>query len=245
MTSTQAASFSRYVAYGAVAALVATTGYCVYFDHKRRNDPVFRKRLDIAERRVEKAKRLDAQRAKDTNRAALRRAVSLIDMDELKANMLSEESMERFFLDQLTLAETLISRGEEYYVPAVLAFYKAFISFPRPQELLTVYRQIQPTEVYEMFMEVIATQLGGAGAASRSAQPRGNAILEEIDQSDPPPPSAPQVNGQTSSQTSSPKSGGSGTSYVQVERPQGSSPAADTARPQPSAESSDPPESAI
>ena len=79
---------------GVVAGVTAAVGYCVYFDQKRRSDPLFRQKL-----RERRAKR----------KSAASRAAGMPDPSD-------PEAMQRYFMIQLQRGEACLNerndRGE-------------------------------------------------------------------------------------------------------------------------------------
>ncbi|XP_074092010.1 TOMM20-like protein 1 [Macrotis lagotis] len=115
-------------ALGACGA-VAFLGYCVYFDHKRRGDPGFKRRL--RDRR-----RAEQQKAKDRRVQA--------------REHLKNEKLQEFFLQEVQMGELWLSRGE--HKMGVEHLSNAILACGQPHKLLQVFKQTLPPVVFDMLM---------------------------------------------------------------------------------------------
>ncbi|XP_060030895.1 TOMM20-like protein 1 isoform X2 [Erinaceus europaeus] len=116
------------VAGGAVAFLV----YCVYFDHRRRGDPAFKRRLR------------DKRRAQQQTPEG--RGTQLWDTA-------SCEKLQKLFLQELQLGQLCLSRGEHRMVAEHFSY--ALLVCGQPQELLKVFKRTLPPKVFEMLLHTI------------------------------------------------------------------------------------------
>jgi hypothetical protein len=91
------------------------------------------------------------------------------------------------------------------------------------QELLPIYKQTQPAEVFDLVMLCATKEMEAQQRSSASARTTGDAVLEEIDQGEKEAPQRPAT---ATSSASASSSQGNGTSFVQVERPAEPEPAA-------------------
>lgn len=135
-----------------IAAGVAGTlflGYCIYFDHKRRKDPDFKKKL--RERR--KAKKA-ASAASGGPRSTM-------------PNMADHEEVQRFFLQEIQMGEALISSGDIENGVEHLA--NAVIVCGQPAQLLQVLQQTLPSQVFTMLINRMR-QYGNQSADSDRAK---------------------------------------------------------------------------
>ena len=80
---------NKFIAGLGIAAFI---GYCIYFDHKRRNAPDFKQKL--------KAKRKKERSQNKTNNKT-----ELPDFS-------NQEAVQRFFLHEVQLGEELLSQGD-------------------------------------------------------------------------------------------------------------------------------------
>jgi import receptor subunit TOM20 len=97
-----------------IAATVGTvvTGliaYAVYFDHRRRTDPEFRKQLKKESRRLAKVQKEQAEAAGKEQRKAIREAVERVNAEGLPRD---SEEVERYFMEQVAEGETLCQDGQ-------------------------------------------------------------------------------------------------------------------------------------
>ncbi|GAA5886686.1 hypothetical protein JCM6882_005856 [Rhodosporidiobolus microsporus] len=172
---------------GAVAgvAALATVGYAAYFDYKRRNDPVFRKKLYREHKKLEKKVKQSEEVGKGQVQAALRRAIALVNAEKPPA---TAEEKEQFFMEQVALGEQLAARSPEFYVASAISFYKALKVYPAPQELLMIYQKTQPQPVFDLVMELISLEINDqaveAATRARAAQAAGTTkepLLQEVE----------------------------------------------------------------
>lgn len=132
---------------------VATLGYCVYFDFKRRNDPEFRRSLREHTKNAERKAKLEAKQAKEQVISILKTKLA----ESLIAEPLptSPAEKEQFFMTQVGHAEKLAAIvGKE--VDAAIHFYKALAIYPNPTAILDIYQKSVPAEVYELIMALSA-----------------------------------------------------------------------------------------
>uniref|UniRef100_A0A1A9ZBT9 Mitochondrial import receptor subunit TOM20 homolog n=1 Tax=Glossina pallidipes TaxID=7398 RepID=A0A1A9ZBT9_GLOPL len=114
-----------------IAAGVAGTlfiGYCIYFDKKRRSDPDYKRK--VRERRRK-------NRKTGTARSGL---PSLND----------HEAIERYFLQEIQMGETLIARGD--FESGVEHLANALVVCGQPARLLQVLQTTLPAQVFGMLI---------------------------------------------------------------------------------------------
>ncbi|KAG9242561.1 mitochondrial import receptor subunit tom-20 [Calycina marina] len=140
-----------------VAASVGTfaTGllaYAVYFDHKRRNDPNFRKQLKKESRKQLRAAKEEAEAESLRARGLARQKV-----DEAKEEGFPEESDEKeaYFMQEVQRGEEMSSDGS-MSLESALAFYKALKVYPTPGDLISIYDKTVPKPVLDILAEMIA-----------------------------------------------------------------------------------------
>lgn len=147
-------------------------GYCIYFDQKRHADPNFRKKL----REKRKQKRL--------SKVAGSKIPDLRD----------QESVQKFFLSEVQLGETLLSEGD--VDGAVEHLGSAIAVCGHPQQLLQILQQTLPPQVFHLLLQrlpMIGQNFHARHQASFGA-PVGSAGGSEsegpvIGVTGPPPPS--------------------------------------------------------
>lgn len=109
---------------------VGFLAYCVYFDHKRRSDPLYRDKVRARRERIKEAQKED-------------------DIELPSEN--DKESIEKFFLNQIESGEGLLQTGE--VEKAVKHFSYAVIFCPQPQNLLKYMREVLPAQAYTKLIE--------------------------------------------------------------------------------------------
>ncbi|KAG8746428.1 hypothetical protein FRC10_005139 [Ceratobasidium sp. 414] len=167
------------VAISAVSAAAALAGYIVYFDHKRRTDSEFRKKL-----RKEK-KRLTKTANPDDTTDAVSAGRSQDDLKKMLALINTEPSptlpgeREKYFLDQVGIGEQLLARGPAFEVPAALSFYRALRSYPSPVEIIMVFQNTLPPHIFAIVMELASLDVSSSEselAREPAPEPASNAI---------------------------------------------------------------------
>ncbi|KAI9821905.1 MAG: hypothetical protein M1827_002487 [Pycnora praestabilis] len=161
-----------------VAATVGTvvTGliaYAVYFDHKRRTDPGFRKALKRESRRQARADKEEAEAHGAKQKEAIKAAVDGAKEEGFPTDV---EEKEAYFMNEVAQGETLCQDGSDQ-VEAALCFYKALKVYPQPRDLISIYDKTVPKPVLDILAEMIATDPSisvgpfGAGPGSDSGAP--------------------------------------------------------------------------
>ncbi|XP_070577942.1 mitochondrial import receptor subunit TOM20 homolog [Ptychodera flava] len=126
-------------------------GYCIYFDRRRRSDPLFRQKL--------KEKRQKAKKQLKENESAKNKLPDFRDT----------EAVQKFFLEQVQLGEELLAQGD--FENGVEHLTNAVAVCGQPQQLLQVLQQTLPTQVFQMLLQRLPTvsQRVAASAASSGA----------------------------------------------------------------------------
>ncbi|KAJ3368851.1 hypothetical protein HDU91_000232 [Kappamyces sp. JEL0680] len=157
------------------ACAVALVGYGIYFDHQRRNNPEFRKRLGwclvvltVAQQKREAAKIRESHASK---KAAAASAGSFQLADEPVP--LTNEGREAYFMNNLQLGEQLMQKGPTAFDAAATCFYRALKVYPEPQKLLEVLSQSLPEVILNLIVQKLASDV-------RAAQ-TGATTLEEVE----------------------------------------------------------------
>ncbi|XP_023231282.1 mitochondrial import receptor subunit TOM20 homolog [Centruroides vittatus] len=134
MLSLGVQSLSRNTIY-AVAGVCGTLfiGYCIYFDHKRRSDPLFKQKL--REKRA-KSRQQKEQRGKSTSK-----------FPDLK----DYEGVQKFFIQEIQMGEELLTQGE--IENGVEHLSNAVAVCGQPQQLLQVLQQTLPPQVFHMLIQ--------------------------------------------------------------------------------------------
>ncbi|SPO21669.1 related to mitochondrial import receptor subunit TOM20 [Ustilago trichophora] len=168
---------------------VAGVGYALYFDHRRRTDPAFRKSLRKESKKSSKAdKKAAAQRAQQEDGFIQELLAEVRAPGTFPAGV---EEREQYFLKYVSAGEQLFAMGPEKYLEAAAAFFKALKVYPQPVELIMIYQKAVPKEVFDTIMRIVSKDIatgGGEGAEGMSA-----ASLDEVDDDGPSPFSAAQA----------------------------------------------------
>ncbi|XP_054154101.1 mitochondrial import receptor subunit TOM20 homolog [Oppia nitens] len=118
---------------GVTAGLVGFVAYCVYFDRKRRNDPLFKQKL--REKRSKSAKKGDSFDG------------SSMDLPDLR----DYEAVQKFFIKEVQLGEELLAGGD--VEAGIEHLTNAVAVCGQPQQLLQVLQQTLPTQVFHMLLQ--------------------------------------------------------------------------------------------
>ncbi|KAI9592249.1 MAS20 protein import receptor-domain-containing protein [Syncephalis fuscata] len=127
------------VALGVLALL--GVGYAVYFDHKRRNDPKFRRKLKRQRKRAEKDRKIKSDVGETATANIIASALARCD-DEMAPT--SVEGKEKYFMDQVALGESLLPKGPSAYEDAAVHFYRAFRMMKKQEKY---YELFPPSEM--------------------------------------------------------------------------------------------------
>lgn len=159
---------------GTIAAIVAGTAatgflaYAVYFDHKRRNDPEFRKQLKRESKRTQRAAKEEAEHQGAEQKKAIREAVERANEEGFPND---PEEVEAYFMQEVAKGEGMVQKGEDN-VEAALCFYRALKVYPNPRELINIYDKTVPKPVLDILAEMIAVDtsipVGGSKTPSDS-----------------------------------------------------------------------------
>ncbi|GAC97041.1 import receptor subunit tom-20 [Pseudozyma hubeiensis SY62] len=169
---------------------VAGLGYAVYFDHRRRTDPAFRKSLRKESKKTSKADKKQAAKRAQQEEGFIEELLQEIRTPGVFPSGVEER--EQYFLKYVSLGEQLFAMGTDKYLDAAAAFFRALKVYPQPVELIMIYQKAVPKEVFDTIMKIvskdIATGGGGEGADGMSA-----ASLDEVDDDGPSPAAAKKV----------------------------------------------------
>jgi len=113
MSSLGRASTIAVISVGAV--VTGVLGYAIYFDHRRRTDPVFRKALKKESRKQEKVAKQEADAASSRQRRAIREAVEKANEEGFPSPADSEE-VENYFMKEVAEGEMLCQDRKDLYL---------------------------------------------------------------------------------------------------------------------------------
>ncbi|KAG6841833.1 hypothetical protein C0991_006240 [Blastosporella zonata] len=146
-------SRARILAITGVTIIGGAIAYAAYFDHKRRNDADFRKKLRKEKKRVDKsvaqskASSASLSASGDVSTAAMQEALEQIRKEEPP---LLPEEREAYFMHQVGMGEQLSVQGPEVHLTAALSFYRALRVYPSPIELINIYEKTIPPPIFRV-----------------------------------------------------------------------------------------------
>lgn len=115
--------------------------YAVYFDHKRRHDPEFRRQIKREQKRLSSLERERAREAQQGDKQLLADAHKRAKVEPLPT---SPEDREQAFMQEVAKGEQLYAGGESMKYEAAICFYRALKMYPQPAELTRIYEQTIP-----------------------------------------------------------------------------------------------------
>ncbi|KAI9794351.1 MAG: hypothetical protein M1816_005420 [Peltula sp. TS41687] len=124
--------------------------YAIYFDHRRRTDPEFRKALRRESRKQARALKQEAEAHGVRHKAAVKAAVAKAKEQGFPTDV---EEKEAFFMNEVARGETL---GSDDLIDAALCFYKALKVYPNPRDLITIYDKTVSKPILDVLAEMIA-----------------------------------------------------------------------------------------
>ncbi|KAF2473771.1 protein import receptor MAS20 [Lindgomyces ingoldianus] len=139
----------------AITAGTVVTGflaYAVYFDHRRRTDPEFRKQLKRESKRQARAAKEEAEAQGKEQKKAIRDAVERANEEGFPKD---PEEVEAYFMQEVAQGEGLCQQGADS-IEAALCFYRALKVYPQPRELINIYDKTVPKPVLDVLAEMIA-----------------------------------------------------------------------------------------
>ncbi|KAL1917887.1 uncharacterized protein VTP21DRAFT_3721 [Calcarisporiella thermophila] len=131
------------------ALAAAGVGYAIYFDHKRRNDPQFRRKLKKEKKRAQKVKQEKEEASKKELLDSLKSALEEVDKEKFPDSV---EAKEKYFMDYISKGEALFVQGESKHQEAAICFFKALKVYPQPMELVMIYQKTIPESVFALVM---------------------------------------------------------------------------------------------
>ena len=144
----------------------------MWFDHRRRTDPNFRKSLKREAKRQAKAAKEEAEAYTTRQRQAIRIAVEEAKEEGFPTDV---EEKEAYFMNEVAHGEQLSQEGMRFRtkafletetntkdlgsdnVEAALCFYKALKVYPQPSDLITIYDKTVPKVCFYRFRSQLAS----------------------------------------------------------------------------------------
>ncbi|KAI9792240.1 MAG: hypothetical protein M1833_001239 [Piccolia ochrophora] len=158
----------------AVAGFLA---YAVYFDHRRRSDPEFRKALKRESRRQARAAKEEAEAHGARRKEQIKSAVAQAKDEGFPTD---SDEKEAYFMNEVARGEVLSQDGSES-IDAALCFYRALKVYPSPRDLIGIYDKTVPKPILDILAEMIAadpTISVGSFKGSASSDGEGAAGVE-------------------------------------------------------------------
>ncbi|KAG9303284.1 hypothetical protein G9A89_013610 [Geosiphon pyriformis] len=159
---------------------VISLSYIAYFDYKRRNDPVFRRRLSefnvlrnitsstfnlysvhFLSKEREKKRAAEIKKAKEEDNRNKLTTSAQEALDEVCKEVFPEaiDEKEKYFLDHVAKGETFFAAGENGYQAAAICFYKALKVYPSPLELIVIYQKTIPEAVFSLVYTMMSLEV--------------------------------------------------------------------------------------
>lgn len=147
------------------AAVAGFFAYALYFDHKRRTDPEFRKSLKRAAKAEAKASKVQKEQAGVERRKEVKAIVERVNEEGWPRD---PEEVEKYFMDEVAEGELLCQDGmfstqasmEKYFIDyakaaddhgtgsknmdAAACFFRALKVYPQPSDLISIYDRTVP-----------------------------------------------------------------------------------------------------
>jgi len=162
---------------------VGALAYAVYFDHRRRSDPKFRKQLRREKKKLEKsATQTDTSTsASGAGSGELPIAEILAAMTRIKDDQIptTPEEREKYFMAQVEKGEQLCASGPESAVEAALAFFRALRVYPSPVELIMIFQNTVPEPIFKMVLEMMRLDVSDPPSSTKTDEEPPSASSEE------------------------------------------------------------------
>jgi len=135
-------------------------GYCIYFDHKRRSDPDFRKKLK---------KRREERKKREQNSSSFQ--AGLPDLGD-------QAAVQKFFMEEVALGEQFLDQGD--HENCVKHLTNAMAVCGQPEQLLQVFQNMLPPTVFQMLLQNLA-KLGSSQQRQSTASKSAPAEADGLD----------------------------------------------------------------
>jgi len=149
--------------------LTGFLAYAVYFDHKRRTDPGFRKALKRESKRQARIAKEEAEIQGKQQMEEIKRVVEETIEEGFPTDL---EEREAYFMSQISQGEEMSSNGSDP-VAAALCFYKGLKVYPEPKALISIYDNTVPKDILEILASMVAQdkslKIGGFGGGSEGS----------------------------------------------------------------------------
>jgi mitochondrial import receptor subunit TOM20 len=149
-TPSQSVSFTTIALASTGLILTGTLAYALYFDHRRRTDPDFRKNLKRQHKKISRESQEASKAAERSQKERIKRSVDQANEDGFPTD---PEETESYFMQEVARGETMCQDGSDP-VEAALCFYRALKVYPQPRELITIYDKTVPKVCYWTLCEI-------------------------------------------------------------------------------------------
>jgi len=175
-STTPSQSISTTAVIATVAGVLATSvvAYAVYFDHRRRSDPEFRRSLKKQAKKVSKESQLNARASERAQKEKIRNLVLEANAEGFPTD---PEETEQYFMQEVAQGEASSTNGSDP-VEAALCFYKALKVYPTPRDLITIYDKTVPKPILDILAEMIAIDPAIPVAGSSRSSDAGSINVE-------------------------------------------------------------------
>ncbi|KAI8063540.1 hypothetical protein BC940DRAFT_277672 [Gongronella butleri] len=147
---------SKHIAYiTAGVALTAGIGYLVYFDHKRRHDPSYRKQQRKERKKAAKKEKAQKEQAEQNVTDLIGTVLEAAKAAKFPS---APEEKEKYFMEQVAKGEALCQQGPAFFEQAVLPFYLALKVYPAPLELIMIYQKTVPEPIFQILVTIMAKE---------------------------------------------------------------------------------------
>jgi len=159
--------------------LTGFLGYAIYFDHRRRTDPEFRKTLKKESKKQARAAKEARDEEKNRQRKLIREMVEGVNREGLPKEA---EEVEGVFMECVAEGERLCG-DESQQLEAALCFFRALKVYPNSEELISIYDKTVPKPILDILAEMIAydPQMSIRSESNRSSRPSAAAAQFEGD----------------------------------------------------------------
>jgi mitochondrial import receptor subunit TOM20 len=145
--------------------------YAVYFDHKRRSDPDFRRALKRESRRQARVAKEESEAQSKQQRELIKAAVREALEEGFPTDL---EEREAYFMQQISTGEQLASEGMLIQekttactgsltlysgsdpIAAALCFYRGLKVYPEPSSLINIYDNTVSKDILEILALMVA-----------------------------------------------------------------------------------------
>ncbi|KAI0268230.1 MAS20-domain-containing protein [Gloeopeniophorella convolvens] len=159
--------------------------YAVYFDHKRRTDASFRKKLRREKKKVDKTVAQTASSAPASESGlgdlGIPSADILAAMQRVKDDQVpnTPEEREQYFMSQVEKGEELCAKGPDFAVEAALAFFRALRVYPSPVELIMIFQNTVPEPIFKLVLEMMRLDVSDPSLSADTDEAPLSAVVEE------------------------------------------------------------------